>query len=188
VVHAREVDGKTLTLLVSGKLWRNSLVMEDEETGTLWSHITGEALEGELAGTRLEIVPGVHTTWAEWQAGHPGTQVLKKSEEIKASRYERYFDDPDRTGLFRANWLQDRLPGKTLVYGLRSGPHSVAVVAELLAGGEAVAVDLAGDTVTMQQGEDGGVRAWRADGSAVDVLDVFWFAWSSFYPNTAVVD
>ena len=74
-MHARELDGRTLTLLVSGKLWRNSLIMQDEETGTLWSHVTGEALDGELTGRRLEIVPGVHTTWAEWQEAQPKTLV-----------------------------------------------------------------------------------------------------------------
>ncbi len=191
-MHAREGKGRTLTLLVSGKLWRNSLVMQDLETETLWSHITGEALEGELAGSRLEILPSIQTTWAEWKASHPGAQVLVKSEEVKSSRYASYFDNPERTGLFRARWLQGRLPGKTLVYGLRHGPHAVAVVPEILADGQAHAVELGGQEVIIQRQKNGGVRAWWGGAGRqheeLAVLESFWFAWSGFYPNTEVVD
>jgi len=192
VVHAREVDGRTLTFLVSGKLWRNSLVMQDRETGSLWSHVTGEALEGELKGAQLEILPAVQTTWAQWRQQHPGTLVLRKDAEIRSSRYEGYFADPARTGIFRANWLQGRLPAKTLVYGLREGPHATAVTASALADGEPREV-MVGDTpVTVRRAADGGVRAWTTTDAGErqprDVLEVFWFAWSSFFPGTAVVE
>jgi len=191
-VHAREVDDQTLTLLVSGKLWRNSLVMQDLETGSLWSHITGEALEGELAGTMLEILPSIQTTWGEWRAAHPDGLLLAKSDEVKSSRYAQYFEDPERTGLFRAQWLQGRLPGKSLIYGLRDGPHAVAVVPEILADGQTHTVDLGGREVVIQRQKDGGVRAWWQGAGRqqedLPVLETFWFAWSGFYPNTAVFD
>ena len=191
-MHAREVDDQTLTLLVSGKLWRNSLVMQDLETGSLWSHITGEALEGELAGTMLEILPSIQTTWGEWRAAHPDGLLLAKSDEVKSSRYAQYFEDPERTGLFRAQWLQGRLPGKSLIYGLRDGPHAVAVVPEILADGQTHTVDLGGREVVIQRQKDGGVRAWWQGAGRqqedLPVLETFWFAWSGFYPNTAVFD
>jgi len=192
VVHARVIGDQTLTLLVSGKLWRNSLVMQDLETGTLWSHITGEALEGELAGAHLEILPSVQTTWAEWRAANPDGLVLVKSDEVKSSRYASYFEDPDRTGLFRARWLQGRLPGKSLIYGLRDGPHAVAVVPEILADGQTRVVDIGGREAIIQLQKDGGVRAWWQGAGLqhedLAVLQTFWFAWSGFYPNTTVVD
>ena len=192
MVHARELDGRTLTFLVSGKLWRNSLVMQDSETGTLWSHVTGEALDGELAGAQLALIPAVQTTWANWRDAHPETRVLLKSAAVNSSRYAAYFADPERTGLFRANWLQDRLPGKELVYGLRSGPHAVAVTAGVLAGGQPLPVEVGDETITIQQSADGGVRAWALTDAGErdprEVLAVFWFAWSNFFPNTAVID
>jgi hypothetical protein len=78
VVYARTLNERTLTLIVSGKLWRNSLIMQDVETGTLWSHVTGEALEGPATGQRLEALPSVQTTWEKWLRAHPGTEVLAK--------------------------------------------------------------------------------------------------------------
>ena len=45
-MYARKVDNRTLTFGVSGLLVRNSLVMYDRETGSLWSHLSGKALDG----------------------------------------------------------------------------------------------------------------------------------------------
>lgn len=71
-------EGKPLTFGVSGMLWRSSLIMFDRETRSLWSHITGNAVAGPLKGTRLTMLPAVHTTWGLWRANHPDTVVLEK--------------------------------------------------------------------------------------------------------------
>ena len=187
MVYARELDGETLTLIVSGKLWRNSLIMMDEESGSLWSHINGRCLEGIHVGRELGHMPSVQTTWSAWKKAHPQTRVLKKSEEILSSRYERYFADPDRAGMFRTMWLKDRMSAKALVHGLIDGPHAVAVTDKALKPGDELVVDLAGNDVRVVRDADGGVRAFAADGGELLVRTAFWFAWSTFYPNTAVV-
>lgn len=188
-MHVRQVGDRTLTFIVSGKLWRNSLIMQDKETGSLWSHITGECLDGELKGSQLKMIPVVQTTWAEWSADHPQTRVLKKSEEIKSSGYENYFADPERTGLFRTVWLQDRLPGKSLVHGVLLGPHSLAVTDSALVVGRPIAATMGEVKVSVSRDQDGGVRAVREDtGAELIVRTAFWFAWSTYFPRTAVVD
>jgi hypothetical protein len=188
VVYAREIDGEALTLIVSGKLWRNSLIMMDEQSGSLWSHVTGRCLEGAHLGTRLEVVPSVQTTWADWRRAHPDTRVLAKPAEIRSSRYQRYFDDPDRAGMFRTFWLQDVMPAKALVHGLVDGPHALAVRDEDLPPGSEREVDLAGETVRVVRAADGGVRAYDADGGEIQVHTAYWFAWSTYFPNTVVSD
>lgn len=192
MVYARRVDSRLLTLIVSGRLWRNSLVMQDEETGTYWSHVTGEAIEGPLKGKRLETIPAVQTTWKAWRAEHPNTEVLKKSAEITSSRYESYFSDPKRTGLFRSRWLVDRMPGKTKVHGVALGPHALAVTDESLAAGGKVVRKLGDAEIQVVRSRDGGVRAFRMTGretaEELPVTVAYWFAWSNFYPNTQVVD
>ena len=188
-MHARQVGDRTLSFIVSGKLWRNSLIMQDRETGSLWSHITGECLDGELVGTVLEQVPMVQTTWGEWKKAHPETRVLKKSEEITSSRYESYFSDPERNGLFRTAWLMDRMPGKTKIHGVTLGPHAVAVADEALVVGKPVEHDLGEVKVRIGRDADGGVRAVRLDtGEGLQAHTAFWFAWSSYFPRTAVID
>ena len=170
MVYARTLGGRTYTFQVSGKLWRNSLIMQDRETGSSWSHVTGRAIDGKAKGAQLEKVQAVETTWARWYAEHPETSVLAKSEEVLGSHYQDYFDNPERMGLFRSQWLVERMPGKTLVYGAAVGPHAVAVTESAVADGGMVNVDLGGTPVVVYRGGDGGVRAFVARAGGADLV------------------
>jgi len=75
-VYAATVRDRPLTFQVSGMLWNRSLVMRDLETKTLWSHILGEAMQGELKGEKLKIIPSTIASWRSWKADHPETTVL----------------------------------------------------------------------------------------------------------------
>jgi hypothetical protein len=61
--------------------------MRDLETESLWSHIMGKCMRGDLIDTELEMLPGVMTTWADWKTKHPSTTVLNLSRT--ASEYNR---------------------------------------------------------------------------------------------------
>ncbi len=161
MVYARSTQGRTLTFLVSGKLWRNSLVMEDSQTHSAWSHVLGKAIMGPLEGAQLRVIPSVQTSWKLWLAAHPGTLLLKKEKAITASPYQRYFDDPEKMGLFRARWLVNRLPGKEVVYGLHVGPHATAVTGEAVTARGVVRLKLGETPVLVFRAADGGVRAYR---------------------------
>ncbi|NNC90527.1 MAG: DUF3179 domain-containing protein [Akkermansiaceae bacterium] len=82
-MYARVEGERELTFQVSGMLWQRSLVMKDLETGSLWSHLLGEAMRGELKGTRLEMLPAAMTTWKEWRQRHPKTTVLAMSRTAR---------------------------------------------------------------------------------------------------------
>ena len=57
-IYDRRAGGHVLEFRNSGTLWRDSLVLQDRETGTYWSAATGRA-HGPLAGERLRPVPAV---------------------------------------------------------------------------------------------------------------------------------
>jgi hypothetical protein len=82
-VYAATVREQRLVFTVSGMLWNRSLVMQDVQTGSLWSHILGEAMDGPLKGAQLDALPGVLTDWKTWKAEHPGTTVLALSRTAK---------------------------------------------------------------------------------------------------------
>jgi len=88
-VYARKVKEQALTFVVSGMLWNRSLVMMDQETKSLWSHILGRAMQGDLEGTELESLPSVMATWGTWKREHPETTVLNMSR--KKDRFTREF-------------------------------------------------------------------------------------------------
>lgn len=142
-------------------LWRNSLVMIDRETETWWSQVTGRAIHDKHRGAQLQKLEAIETSWREWYTAHPDTKLLKKGEEVLASHYQRYFDDPARMGLFRAQWLSERMPGKTLVYGAAIGPHAVAVT-EAALDEKLVTVELGKTPIVISRARDGGVRAFEA--------------------------
>lgn len=76
-MYDRNYDGKTLNFEPSGGLMNASLVMQDKQTDTYWSIMSGKAEAGALAGTALVELPvSEKMTWAEWYARHPDTLVL----------------------------------------------------------------------------------------------------------------
>ncbi len=135
--------------------------MVDRETDTSWSQVTGRAIDGQHRGAQLQKLEAIETSWEEWSKAHPETTLLKKGKEVLGSHYQSYFDDPEKMGLFRAQWLAEKMPGKTLVYGASIGPHAVAVTEGAL--DDEVVVATLGDTpVVLARARDGGVRAFVA--------------------------
>ncbi len=74
----RGSDGVTYDFGSSGFLFRSNKLMYDRQTRTLWNQLTGEPVLGRLVGTgvQLDLLPVVLTTWDDWLATHPDTQVL----------------------------------------------------------------------------------------------------------------
>lgn len=76
IVYRRTLDGKVLSFGHEGTLYRQSFVMYDKQTNSLWLHTTGEAVKGPMKGKRLPFVPSTVTSWKRWRALHPKTVVL----------------------------------------------------------------------------------------------------------------
>ena len=100
VVFERLLDGATLELGVSGLLDDLSLVMHDRDpvAASLLSGHDGRFIAGPRVGLRLEPVPGVVvTTWRDWLARHPETDVvLRDASSLQRYRrvsYDRYLDE-----------------------------------------------------------------------------------------------
>jgi hypothetical protein len=85
----RRVDGQVLDFQTSGMLINSNKIMVDRQTNTLWHHAAGLGIGGALEGTTLDVFPMETTTWAEWFAEHPDTEVLEIPGPI-------FFDDPER--------------------------------------------------------------------------------------------
>jgi hypothetical protein len=51
------IDGELLTFGTSGNLRNSDLVIWDRQTESWWQQFSGEAIVGELTGTKLEFLP-----------------------------------------------------------------------------------------------------------------------------------
>ena len=78
VFNATLPDGRVLDFGVTGMLRFSDLVMYDRQTESWWQQITGEAIVGELTGTRLEFIPSPIISWSEFKAAHADGKVLSR--------------------------------------------------------------------------------------------------------------
>ena len=127
-MFSRIIDDKTYTFGVSGKLWRNGLVMYDHQTETLWSGVTGAAIEGKLKGKKLEILAAQpKIRWKDWKVKYPNSQVLTLDgfQDFDEDVYADYHMG-GMTGLFAPEHRNDSLPPKALVLAIRIGEHTRA--------------------------------------------------------------
>lgn len=70
-VFRRDLDDRVLTFAFSG-----DGTMMDEETGSSWS-LTGEAMDGPLAGSQLRPIAHVIVFWFAWAAFQPETRIFE---------------------------------------------------------------------------------------------------------------
>lgn len=135
-MYSRNLDGDTLELGVSGKLWHGVLVMFDRGTGSLWTQLDGRAVQGPHQGQRLEHRESVFTTWDEWRQAHPDTLVLEKSAEESqqsSSHYADYFADPDALMFDSLSDVGGGMTPKDVVFGVLAGNGALAVRESVLA-------------------------------------------------------
>ena len=74
IVFSRQVQDRTLTFALQ-RTTESTVLLTDEETGTLWHGLTGEGLEGPLAGQRLRQLPATDSFWFGWKDHFPNTAV-----------------------------------------------------------------------------------------------------------------
>ena len=76
IAFERTVDGRVLDFGTTGRLRYSNLIMYDRQTETWWQQANGEAIAGELTGTRLEFLPAAIVSWDDFRAAHPDGLVL----------------------------------------------------------------------------------------------------------------
>ena len=153
VVYAREFSettptDRTVSLMASGSLWRDALVMYDRETRSLWTQHDGRAIQGasQVAGRRLEALPSEKMTYADARGRYPGARVLEKRSGFLGrgteSIYGDYLSRTDQLGLFGTEVPTDAVGGKELVLGAVVGEEAHAFPVEALraAGGAQVLI------------------------------------------------
>lgn len=120
-MYSRELEGQTYTFGVSGKLWRDALLMYDSGTQSLWTHITGEAIRGPLKGKRLKMLAAMpQIAWKTWRKNYPETRVLSvRASESKARDVYADYHASQRAGVSGMDYTDERLPDKSLVIGVQ---------------------------------------------------------------------
>jgi hypothetical protein len=118
-VYDRQVtEDQALTFGVSGMLYRNGLIMYDNQTQSLWSHIMGQSIAGDFNGTQLEVIAALQTDWNTWKERHPDTRVINPGF-FGRDGYNGYYQRPDAGVLGRATEPDEDIGPKEFVIGVR---------------------------------------------------------------------
>jgi hypothetical protein len=79
-VYSRVIDGQVLTLSASGWTYRNTFVLFDYETESMWYHLPGDrgltGISGFYKDRKLEELESVHVRWEEWFSRNPESGYL----------------------------------------------------------------------------------------------------------------
>ena len=80
-MYSREIDGQVLTLSASGWTYRNTFVLYDWETESMWYHLEGTdkltCIAGVYADRELPEFGATVTRWNLWKADHPRTGFVR---------------------------------------------------------------------------------------------------------------
>jgi len=132
--YLARVEGRELSFRFQGWV-QGTLLLRDNQTGSVWSHLTGYALGGSARGQQLSEIPVQVTTLGRWRRRHPTSELptLDYATHYRGSypRISLQLADGAQRSLPP---LDARLPMQTLVLGVRQGGVAKAYPLERLQG------------------------------------------------------
>jgi len=114
------VNGRVLHFHLAG-INNQNFIMRDEETGTWWQQVTGEAIFGPLKGQRLRPFFHDELTFGLWKQEKPEGRVLRPDEAVaRAGKYAPadWEERMTRTPVTTSASLDKTLEPRALVIGI----------------------------------------------------------------------
>jgi hypothetical protein len=99
-----------------------NFVMQDEETGSWWQQITGEAIFGASKGQRLKPVQHDELSFSLWKKEHPNGRVLRPDDSKPWKQFsENWEEHTAKLPVLAALNPDTRLSPRTQIVGLKIG-------------------------------------------------------------------
>jgi len=119
---------KPTTFGESGLIYNNNLILYDRRTGTKWSQLKLQAINGSLIRERLNLSNVVETDWKTWKTLYPNSKVLSTDTGFDRN-YNVYpygnYREKQNFFLFPLSPLNNALPNKERVYAILSDSESI---------------------------------------------------------------
>lgn len=180
-------EGLTLTFDQFGT-YQGALTMIDEQTGTIWGQLSGEALVGPLASRRLPLTPVQVMRWKEWLSLYPGALTPDPSLMMHPWDAVPLEDEIDTSWRRGISLWDERLPARQLILGVTMDAISRAYVLDIDSPGPQLHQDeLAGVPIVVLAEREAWPLAYdrRTTGRVIDlriegqrIVDATGSAWS----------
>jgi hypothetical protein len=122
------INNQQLSFHLAG-INNQNFIMRDQETGSWWQQISGEAIQGRLKGTKLKPVYYDELTFAVWKRENPNGRVLRPDPKILAAgKYESadWEQDVGKLPVNVSNKLDDVLEPRKLIVGIKINDEAKA--------------------------------------------------------------
>jgi hypothetical protein len=148
------VNGRKLNFHLAG-INNQNFIMRDEETGSWWQQVTGEAIRGPLKGVKLNPVFHDELSFAVWKREQPDGRVLKPDPRV-ASKYEPadWEERYEKLHVVTPVEQGDKLPPRTLVAGVKLNGAAKAYPVTALEKQSLILDELGGVPLLLVLGED----------------------------------
>ena len=164
--------GRRLKFHLAG-INNQNFIMEDEETGTWWQQVSGEAIHGPLKGHRLNGIFHDELTFGTWRRERPQGRVLRPAEDNDAWRQfsERWEEQTAKLPVVSQPDARDRLAPRAVVLGIDVSGAAKAYPLEAIERQSPIVDRVGGVPLVVVLGEDKkSVRAFetRVDGRELE--------------------
>ncbi|MEA2164508.1 MAG: hypothetical protein QOK37_2635 [Thermoanaerobaculia bacterium] len=168
------MDGRTLHFHLFG-INNQNFIMRDEETGSWWQQISGEAIQGPLKGRKLVHVPQDEISFALWKREHARGRVLRPDPKVAAAGHYAPADWESHIAKMpvATNTHDARLPPRELIIGVTVDGHPKAYRMADIRRQNPIVDSIGSVPVVIAVAEDGrSVRAFRrnVDGRAIELF------------------
>ncbi len=189
--EADAINGKPTEFGVSGLLYNSDVLLYDRNTESLWSQIMAKAISGPMKGQELVPINTLRMTLRAWRNLHPETLILSNetgfNRNYQGKAYGNY-DQEDRT-YFPVSHNDNTFHKKEWVIGVEiNGAFKAYPIKKLSKNKSRELKDELGGTVLTLSWDAKGenVRIVSASGEEIVGLQMFWFAWVAFHPDTEI--
>lgn len=186
IVYDRRVGDETLIFGVSGFLHNSNMLMYDDASESLWSQSRGEAVVGELTGTRLELVEMQLLTMGDIRRDYPDARILSRqtgySRDYGRNPYAGY-EETDEL-YFPVDVTDRRYPAKEPMWVLRVGEKSVSLPFSAPDGTPATRTIEGSEVVVSRPADEILVTV---DGRSVPGYTEMWFSWAAQHETDGIV-
>jgi hypothetical protein len=122
------VNGQELKFHLAG-INNQNFIMRDEETGSWWQQVSGEAIHGAMKGEKLKEVFHDELTFEVWKRENPNGRVLLPDKKILSAQKYESADWEKEVAKFPVRIgakLDDSLPPRALIAGISVNGKSKA--------------------------------------------------------------
>jgi hypothetical protein len=187
---SKDKTHKTIEFGISGLVLNSNVLLYDRTDQALWSQVSLSAVSGPHTGKALVHLPWEIMTFGEWRkANSKGTVVTFNTghrRDYQRNPYADYFAT-DRL-MFPVARLDDRLPPKTRIVGIRLGAITRAypLTRVAAAASQRVEDEIGGEPLVLES--DATTEAIRVIQmpKGAQVVHTFWFAWAAFHPQAEI--